>query len=213
MENRITAGNFRTDLPGRLLLRLRILFARAQAARGSDAADRKTDAGAYPPQNESSRVRSQADRLLRQYGNSVLRMAYSYLHNMEDAEDILQDTLIQFLKTAPALETPAHEKAWLLRVAANLSKNRIKYNAVRQSDELMDDLAAEERRDLAFVWDAVRCLPEKYREVIHLFYAEGYSTAQIAGILEMKESTVRSNLTRGRQKLKSVLKEEFDFGE
>lgn len=157
-------------------------------------------------------VNVQAERMLNDYGNAVLRLAYSYLHNMADAEEVLQDTLVRFLKTAPALESKEHEKAWLLRVAANLSKNRIKYNAIRQTDELMEELAAEERDDLSFVWEAVKALPEKYREVIHLFYHEGYQTAQIAKILDMKEATVRSNLTRGREKLKTVLKEAYDFG-
>lgn len=157
-------------------------------------------------------INEQAERMLNDYGNSVLRLAYSYLHNMADAEEVLQDTLIQFLKTGPSLETKKYEKAWLLRVAANLSKNRIKYNTLRQADELMEELTADERDDLSFVWEAVKALPEKYREVIHLFYHEGYQTAQIAKILGMKEATVRSNLARGREKLKTVLKEAYDFG-
>lgn len=157
-------------------------------------------------------INEQVERMLNDYGNAVLRLAYSYLHNMADAEEVLQDTLIQFLKAAPTLETKEHEKAWLLRVAANLSKNRIKYNAIRQADELMEELAAEERDDLSFVWEAVKALPVKYREVIHLYYHVGYPTAQIAGILGMKEATVRSNLARGREKLKTALKEAYDFG-
>lgn len=52
-------------------------------------------------------------------------MAYSYLHNMSDAEEILQETLIRYLTVQPELQGPEHEKAWLLRVAANLSKNRL----------------------------------------------------------------------------------------
>lgn len=154
---------------------------------------------------------ARAEKLLDAYGNQILRLAYSYLHNMSDAEDILQDTLIQFLQTAPELESEQHEKAWLLRVAANLSKNRIAYNRVRDADELSDELVAEKREDLSFVWEAVKQLPEKYREVIHLFYYEGYSTAQIADILGQKESTVRSQLDRGRKQLKDVLKEAYDF--
>ena len=71
--------------------------------------------------------RDRAEALLEKYGNAILRTAYSYLHNMEDAEDILQDTLLQYIKTKPSLNGPEHEKAWLLRVAANLSKNKIKY--------------------------------------------------------------------------------------
>lgn len=156
-------------------------------------------------------VNERAARLLDEYGNHVLRLAYSYLHNMNDAEDILQDTLIQFLKAAPALDSPEHEKAWLLRVAANLSKNRIDYNRLRAADELDEELAAEEREDLSFVWEAVKSLPVQYREVIHLFYHEGYRAAQIARILGRKESTVRSDLRRGREKLKDVLKEAYDF--
>lgn len=164
-------------------------------------------------QNAASReaVNRQAEQLLSDYGTSILRMAYSYLHNMSDAEDILQETLIQFLRTAPALESRSHEKAWLLRVAANLSKNRIAYNAVRKTDELDESLAAEHREDLSFVWDAVKELPVKYREVIHLFYYEGYSTAQIASLLLKKEATVRSLLCHGRLRLKEILKEAYNF--
>ena len=140
-------------------------------------------------------------------------MAYSYLHNMSDAEDILQETLIRYLQTMPELENASHEKAWLLKVAANLSKNRIDYNRVRQTDELEESLVAEKREDLRFVWEAVRALPQKYREVIHLFYYEGYSTAQIAQILEARETTVRTNLRRGRLQLKEILEGEYDFAE
>ena len=157
-------------------------------------------------------VNRQAERLLTDHGNSVLRLAYSYLHNRSDAEEVLQDALIQFLKTAPALDSPAHEKAWLLRVAANLSKNRLDYNRVRRTDELNEELAAEEREDLSFVWDAVKALPEHQRETIHLFYHEGYSTAEIASMLGRREATVRSDLRRGREKLKETLKEAYDFG-
>lgn len=156
-------------------------------------------------------INRKAERILGSYGDSILRLAYSYLHNRSDAEEVLQDTLVQFLKTAPSLETDAHEKAWLLRVASNLSKNRIGYNRVRRVDELDEQLAAEECEDLSFVWEAVRMLPVKYREVIHLFYCEGYPAAQVADILHEKQATVRSRLKRGREKLKEILKEAYDF--
>lgn len=152
-----------------------------------------------------------AERLLDTYGNAVLRMAYSYLHNMSDAEDILQETLIKYLKTQPELHGPEHEKAWLLRVAANLSKNRLDYNRLRDTDELEETLVSQEREDLSFLWEAVKQLPDANREVIHLFYYEGYPTAQIAKILDRRESTVRSDLRRGRERLKNILKEEYDF--
>lgn len=159
----------------------------------------------------SAQINEQAERLMISHGNNVLRLAYSYLHNMSDAEDILQDVLIQFIKTQPQFETDEHEKAWLLRVAINISKNKITYNNIRKTDELSEALAENEIEDLSFVWDAVKQLPSKYSEVIHLFYHEGYPTAQIASLLSKKEATVRSLLKRARMKLKDVLKEVYDF--
>lgn len=156
-------------------------------------------------------VNRRAEEILDRCGSSILRYAYSYLHNLSDAEEVLQDTLVQFLKTAPAFETPQHEKAWLLRVAANLSKNRLAYNAVRKTDELNDSLVAQQRDDLSFVWEVVKRLPAAYREALHLFYYEGYSTKEIADILQCKEATVRSHLQRGRDRLKKILREEYDF--
>jgi len=80
-----------------------------------------------------------------------------------------------------------------------------------KSKQLEDQLIAQEREDLTFVWDAVKRLPESYREAIHLYYYEGFPTAQIAEILGKKESSVRSDLRRGREKLRDVLREEYDF--
>lgn len=160
-----------------------------------------------PLQPSREKVNQRATALLDQYSEHILRLAYSYLHNQSDAEDILQDTLIQYLRTAPVLESPAHEKTWLLRVAGNLSKNLLRAQGYRQADQLEETLVAQEREDLSYVWDAVKALPVPYREAIHLFYYEGYSTAQIARILDQKESTVRSRLKRGREKLKPLLEE------
>lgn len=145
------------------------------------------------------------------YGNAILRLAYSYVHNMEDAEDVLQDTLIRVLQADPEFESEAHEKAYLLKTAANLAKNKIEYNKRRETDELNEELVSQEKEDLSFVWEAVKKLPDTSREVIHLFYEEGYQTAQIAEILGRNESTVRSDLKRGRERLKEILKEEYDF--
>lgn len=99
----------------RLRWQLRAFFASFAAPEEARAANRAD-------------VNAEAERLLDCYGNSILRLAYSYLHNMSDAEEIVQDTLVQYLKEAPAFADEIHEKAWCLRVAGNLAKNRIKYN-------------------------------------------------------------------------------------
>lgn len=205
------------ELPGFRLLRWLNAFiwafmqgAKAKTQQSEQKVIVKTEWEAQMRQAETNR---RAEMILTRFGDSILRYAYTYLHNMSDAEEVLQDTLVQFLKTAPEFESENHEKAWLLRVAGNLSKNRIEYNKIRETDELNDELVAEEREDLSFVWEAVKSLPVKYREVIHLFYHEGYQTAQIAKVLGRNESTVRSDLRRGREKLKEVLKGEYDFEE
>ena len=161
--------------------------------------------------SQTEEINAVAVRILKLYENDILRMAYSYLHNMEDAEDIVQDTVISYWQKAPENMDTIKEKAWLLTVAANLSKNKIRYKKLRKTDELSDTLIQEERDDLSFVWEAVKTLPVKYREVIHLFYYEGYPTRDIAKILNRNESSVRSDLRRGRERLKKILKEAYDF--
>lgn len=157
-------------------------------------------------------INLRAEKVLDRYGNNILRLAYSYLRNMSDAEDILQETLIRFLQKAPNFENDFHEKAWLLKVAANLSKNRISYNKRRDYAELNDEIAADDKNDdFAFVWEAVKQLPPTQSEVIHLFYHEGYSSSEIADMLSRNEATVRSDLKRGRERLKLILKEAYDF--
>ncbi len=165
-------------------------------------------ADAETKENERARRAAEA---MKEYGNNILRLAYSYMHNMADAEDILQDTIIKYLDKAPVFDSAEHEKAWLLKVCANLARNKLDYNKVRAADELDDRIMGEQREDLSFVWEAVKQLPVKQREVIHLFYYEGYPTKEIAQILKRNESTVRSDLKRARDKLKEILKEVYDF--
>lgn len=162
---------------------------------------------------DQTAIRLQAAEILDRYGNHILRFAYSYVHNIDDAEDILQDTLIQFLKTAPVFASEQHKKAWLLRVAGNLSKNRLLYNRVRMADQLNETLTADGEQDLSFVWEAVKSLPTDLRETIHLYYYEGFSTKEIAAILGKNEATVRTHLRRGRGRLKEILQGEYDFDE
>ncbi len=184
----------------------------------ADASSSGSYSGAGSPANVlpfhalgTQKTGAEVARVFDAHGNSILRLAYSYLHNREDAEDILQETLIRYMSKSPEFQSATHEKAWLLRVAANLSKNRIEYNRVRDADELNEELVAEGREDLSFVWQAVRNLPTAQREAIHLHYQEGYSAAEISQLLGEKESTVRSHLKRGRDKLRETLREAYDF--
>ena len=145
------------------------------------------------------------------YSRLIFRTAYQYLLNFSSAEDIVQEVFVKLLTNRKPFNNDEHEKAWLIRVAANLSKNRIEYNKLRDTDELNDELVAEQRDDLTFVWEAVKELPDNYREVIHLFYEEGYQTDEIAEMLGETGANIRTKLKRAREKLKSILQEEYDF--
>lgn len=148
---------------------------------------------AVVPARASAAAHAQLAQLYDRWSTAVFRAAYAYLRNKSDAEDVLQDPFLQYMRTSPELESSAHEKAWLLRVAINLSKNKLNSAWFKHTNALEESYPCDDLdSDLAFVWDAVRALPPKYREPIHLFYHEGYSTAEIARILGQKESTVRS---------------------
>ena len=107
-------------------------------------------------------------------------------------------------------ESNEHKKSWLITVTRNLCKNKLKSSWFKKRDELVE-MPYYDKYKNNDVLDTVMKLPLKYREVIHLFYYEDYSTAQIAEIVGKKESTVRSLLHRGRNILKDILKEEYDF--
>ncbi len=160
---------------------------------------------------DRSVLNQRAERYMAVYGNAILRLAYSYIYSMEDAEDILQETLIRVLEANPKFANNIHEKVYVLRTASNISKNRIDYNKRRETDELNNELIAEGYKDLSYTWEAVKSLPITYRDVIHLFYYEGYKVSDISKILCRKESTIRSDLKRARERLKVLLKEEYDF--
>ena len=180
----------------------------------SEAVDGNVTGGRKMSQDE---IAAMAEEVLSTMGDAILRLAFSYLHNREDAEDILQETMIKLVTQTPVFENEKHRKAWLMTVAANLSKNRIEYNKVRDTAELNEELAGAEEEDrnvsddLSAIWKAVEQLPVNQREAIHLFYQEVYKTAEIAEITGRAEATVRSDLKRARDKLKSILKEADDF--
>lgn len=154
------------------------------------------------------------ENALNLFGDAVLRLAYSYLKTREDAEDVVQDTLIRLMQSGEIFENEEHMKAWMLRVAANLCKDILK-SSRRQKEVAMvegyeEGVEDEYNTGENDVMKAVMSLPEKYRSVIHLYYFEEYATKEIAVIMGKKEATVRSLLKRGREKLESILSKKYD---
>lgn len=159
--------------------------------------------------DESLRTDGFIKGIVEKYSDTLIRVCFSYMKNMNDAEDLAQEVFIKFMEKKPSFEDCQHEKAWLIRVAINMSKNRLKTAWFRKTvplHELTYDFTPKE----STVMNAVLELPSKYKGVILLYYFEGYSIAEIAGILGEKESTIGSQLSRARKLLKSSLGEDFE---
>ena len=120
---------------------------------------------------------------------------------------MVQETLIKWITSRPDFASDEHEKAWLLRVVMNLSRNLVGSMAKKSAVELLDIYPAENKEEES-VMQEVLDLPENLRAVIYLYYYEGYNTTEIAEILQENASTVRTWLSRGRERLRKVLKEE-----
>lgn len=143
---------------------------------------------------------------VKQYHKTVYRLAYSYVRNCADAEDICQDAFVRLMEFPGEFASDEDCKRWLIRVTVNLSKNLLKSCRFSRTEELSEDIPLETAEDGELL-ALVKSLPIKYGEVIHLFYYEGYSVKEISQILSISQTAVTSRLSRGRSKLKVLLME------
>ncbi|HPO78077.1 MAG TPA: RNA polymerase sigma factor [Thermoclostridium caenicola] len=139
--------------------------------------------------------------------NKLYRTALAITGNVSDAEDVVQEAFLRAYEKAPEFESEEHEKAWLIRVTVNLCNSCLRSPWRKRTEPLLDSYPAMDLKQHELL-ERILALPPKYRTVIHLFYYEGYSIKDISGLTGQKEATIRSHLTRARQKLKSVLKED-----
>lgn len=141
------------------------------------------------------------------WGPSVYRLALCRLQNIQDAQDVYQDVFLRFFQQSADGWDGERTKAWLLRTAVNRCTDLSRFRLRRRTIPLesITDLAAPPEQAASELWEAVASLPPKFRTVVHLHYAEGYSTAEIARILSIPDATVRTRLARAREKLKFAL--------
>ena len=151
------------------------------------------------------------EKIYDKYHNAVYRMAFAYCKNRADAEDITSEVFLKRFACRKTFESERHETGWMMKVTINQAKDLLRSFRYRFSVPLEEAaLCCEtpEEHDVAY---AVMELPAKYRSVIHLFYYEGYSTAEIAEITGRSETAVRTQLSRARKLLKDKLGEELEL--
>ena len=157
-------------------------------------------------------MRIPVQELVEMYKDNIYAAAFNICKSAADAEDVVQDTFLQYYMTKKEFDDEKHIRYWLLRVAINKAKN-IQSSFRRKNEMSLEDYVetltfeTPESREL---FEEVMKLPEKYRVVIHLFYYEDYSVKEIAKILRVTESSVKVRLSRGRAKLKDALKEGWE---
>ena len=148
--------------------------------------------------------------IINRYFDMVYKLALSRTGDKAHADDVTQDVFLRYIQQKRTFESEEHIKAWLIRVTINCSKDIFTSSWFQKTVPLTEDLVfnTPEKGD---VYYATMELPQKYRTVIHLFYYEDFSVSEIAKYLKLNESTVRSQLHRGRELLKTKLKEGYDF--
>ena len=156
--------------------------------------------------------RTEFTRLTTKYLPAVYKTAICNCRNSADAEDIVQETFCALLNSGQSFPDDESAKRWLLRVVVNKSRDLFR-SAWRRKTVSLEEAADTTDGSAAILSDetdlfrALQQLPVKYRNVLHLFYYEEYSTGEIAQILQISEGTVRTRLSRARKKLRQILKE------
>lgn len=154
----------------------------------------------------------ETERLYQKYADMIYRIAFVRTLSAADSEDVLQEVFCRYIRSAPEFVDEGYQKAWFIRTAINCSKSLLT-SAWRRHAVLGQDAPAgiEQRmeRDTEVYW-AVMNLPQEHRTVVHLYYYEDCSVAQIANMTGLSQSAVKSRLLRAREELRRQLKEDID---
>ncbi len=149
--------------------------------------------------------------IVNKYSDMVYRLALTRCTNYDTAEDVFQDVFLKISEKQPKFKDQEHEKAWIIRVTINMTKNLNKSAWNRKIVELDDNIASDSNyADENNVFDEVMRLPQDYRTVIYLFYYEGYKVSEISKMLETSEGTIKTWLSRAREQLKQKLEGGFE---
>ena len=144
-----------------------------------------------------------AQEAFKRYSDMVYRLAFARVKNKYDADDVLQEVFLRFIKQKGKVNNEEHAKALLIRITVNCSNSMLSSSWFKKTEPL-DEALSVSPSESDTLYQVLR-LPKKYRTVIHLHYYMGYSVDEIAEILKTKPSTVKSQLHLARKQLKTEL--------
>ena len=156
--------------------------------------------------------KTDTDAVLSQYGDMLYRLALTRLGNEADAQDIVQDVFLKYLSLKPTFNDQSHEKAWFLRTTINCCHDFLRKQKLRNHLSLEDATHIAEGGDdgVGHLLELIAQLPPIYKDVVILHSLEGFSTAETADVLEISVSAVKMRLSRAREILQILRKEEND---
>ena len=151
---------------------------------------------------DPSAFRRDVNRVVEAYGDMLFRICIVLLCCEYDAQEAVQETFIRYMTKAPAFNELEHEKAWLIRVATNISKDMRRFKRRHQHlniDDFADYCTSEANADIL---EAVMRLPQDYKIALMLFYIDEYRIDDISKITGASIPAVKKRLQRGREKLR-----------
>ena len=144
------------------------------------------------------------NEIVDKYSAMIFRIAYQNLHNLYDAEDIMQEVFIKLICKKHIFADHEHIKAWLIRVTINMCIN-YKKSLSKQRTVSLEEFDIEFTDSEKGILEELWLLEQEDRTILYLYYYEGYKIKEIAKILQQKQNTVNSKLTRARKKLKAIM--------
>ncbi len=148
------------------------------------------------------------------YKDTIYRIAYTYVHNHQDSEDVLQEVFIKYLNSNDLFESLDNEKYWLIRVTTNICKNKVTSfwnKKIIINENVIDVAQNKDETEKARIYSILTNLPNKYKEPLVLYYYEDFKIEEIAKILKKTTSCIKKRLERGRQMIKKEIEVNEEF--
>ena len=157
------------------------------------------------------------ERLIEQYGQEVYKIAYFYMKDKQLAEDVFQEVFYKVIKNYHKFNHQSSEKTWLIRITINTCKDMLRTSWIKRvttfgvlqdsENEYEKPYDIEKKETNKELYELIQRLPQKYKEILLLFYYKDLTYEEISEILQIPEGTVRSRLSRAREKLKKMMNE------
>ena len=147
------------------------------------------------------------EELVNTYSKMIYQIAYQNCFNKSNAEDITQEVIIKLWKNIEKFKTEEHLKSWIIRVTINMSIDNNRYYKNKKETQLEENDDYYFEKEYHGLLEELKKLKPIKRNIIYLYYYQGYKINEISKILNINANTVNTNLARAKKELKNILEE------